>query len=135
MSNDDHCILRCSQLVTGSYALMDLGDYDGCAALFCEDATWVRGGMPVTGRDAIRAALDLRPVDLISRHLITNIFVTPQGDTASATAVFVPVRAMLQADDAYKLAPFGGIGDLRYSFRVETGNWKISRLEPTIIIL
>ena len=70
----------CQRLAVASYSLMDQGRYEETAALFTEDAVWVRGGKPVAGKAAILASLNQRPATDISRHIVTNVLVELQSD-------------------------------------------------------
>ena len=124
----------CERLVIASYSLMDQGLYDETAALFTDDATWVRGGKPVTGRDAILAALHQRPAGDLSRHLITNVLVTVASDReATATACFVPQRGPKRDHGTVATPPITNVGDLAYRFRRDADGWRISHLQPTMI--
>jgi hypothetical protein len=128
---DEHCILSCERLVVASYSLMDLGRYEACADLFAPTATWVRGGKPVTGKEAILASLCERPSDHATRHLVTNVMVSQTGqDAAEATAVFVPLRGKLEADGLAGAPRFEMVGDLTYRFERIDGCWLISHLQP-----
>lgn len=132
--DDNNCTSSCEALVIASYSLMDQGDYDGCADLFALDATWVRGGKPVQGRAAIRAALDQRPADQISRHIVTNVLVRQQGPSAAtATAVFVPIRGVRRESGTCEMPPISGLGDLRYTFTRSDGRWMIQTLRPAML--
>ncbi len=124
----------CERLVVASYSFMDQGRYDETAALFATDATWVRGGKPVTGREAILAALHQRPATDISRHLITNVLVTIGSDReASATACFVPLRGTKRDDGTVATPAITNVGDLSYTFRRDAEGWRIAHLQPTMI--
>ena len=121
----------CARLMTGCYTLMDLGRYDAVARLFTDDGVWVRGGVPVEGRQAIRAALEKRPEGVASRHLISNIVVTIVGDgEAEAVGYFLPLRAQVDADGVGVLPPFTMVGDLEAQFRREDGAWRVTLLRP-----
>src|SRR5689334_3332736 len=120
------CARSCEALVIASYSLMDQGDYDGCADLFAPDATWIRGGKPVQGKAAIREALDQRPVDQVSRHIVTNIVVRQEAaSTARATAVLIPFRGVQRENGTCEMPPISGIGDLRYTFIHLNSRWLI----------
>ena len=126
--------LACHRLVIASYSLMDQGRYEETAALFTTDAVWVRGGKPVTGRDAILSSLNQRPVTDLSRHLVTNVLIEPgEADEASATACFVPLRGTKREDGTVATPQITNVGDLRYRFRKEEDGWRISHLQPTMI--
>lgn len=121
----------CAWLAVAAYSLMDQGQYEETANLFTADAVWVRGGVPVTGRDAILAALNKRPASDLSRHLVSNVLVqdvTPS--TARATAVFVPLRGPVRDDGTVAMQPVSSLGDLEFEFRREGDGWRISRLVP-----
>lgn len=60
----------CQRLAVACYSLMDQGRYEETAALFTDDAIWVRGGKPVAGRGAILNALQQRPATDLSRHIV-----------------------------------------------------------------
>ncbi len=104
-----------ADLVTRYATLNDDGDYDGLAALFTEDARFVRpsGGDPIVGRAAIRASYEGRP-PRISRHLITNILVDLVSDTEAAarsTIVLYTAPPGALPADANKPALLGGFRD------------------------
>ncbi len=97
---------------------MDQGRYAETAALFTEDATWVRGGKPVEGRSGILASLNQRPTTDISRHLVTNVLVQlVSADEAEATACFVPLRGARREDGSVAMPPITNVGDLSFRFR------------------
>jgi hypothetical protein len=124
----------CERLVIASYSLMDQGRYEETAALFTDDATWVRGGKPVSGREAILAALRQRPETDISRHIVTNVLVDlTSEDEARATACFIPLRGARREDGTVATPPITNVGDLACRFRREADGWRITHLQPTMI--
>lgn len=125
----------CSQLIVAAYALMDHGRYDECAALFAEDATWVRGGKPVEGRAAILEALNARTPGSISRHMVASVMVFEgeSPDTASASASFVPVRGVSDGDGPAPIAAPVMAGDLTARFARVDGRWMITFLAAKVI--
>ena len=126
--------LACQRLAIAAYSLMDQGLYDETAALFTEDAVWVRGGRPAAGRPAILASLNQRPAGDVSRHLVTNVLVRVQSDSeATATACFVPLRGARRDDGTVATPPVTNVGDLVFRFRREADGWRIAHLQPTMI--
>lgn len=124
----------CQRLAVACYSLMDQGRYEETAALFTEDAVWVRGGKPVAGRGAILGALQQRPATDLSRHLVTNVLVELHSDTeGSGTACFVPLRGSKRDDGTVAIPPITNVGDLSFKFRKEVDGWKIAHLLPTMI--
>jgi hypothetical protein len=131
---DHEAEMACQRLVIASYSLMDQGRYEETAALFTQDAIWVRGGKPVSGRDAILASLNQRPDADLSRHLVTNILVDLMSDSeGTATACFVPLRGTKREDGSVATPSITNIGDLAYRFRREANGWLIAHLQPRII--
>jgi uncharacterized protein (TIGR02246 family) len=102
-----------ARLVTQFGLLNDSGDWAGVAAMFTQDARFVRpaGGDPVIGRDAIRASFESRPPRK-SCHLITNIVVdVSTADEASARSTLVLYAASAGATEANSPALIGGFRD------------------------
>jgi len=125
------CISACERLAIGSYSLMDHGNYAECAAQFATSGIWVRGGKPFTGPDEILAALEQRPPNQLSRHIVTNIIVRPvDAESAEATALFVPLRGAKEDAGLAQLEPPMTVGDLHFEFVREAGQWRIAKLTP-----
>ena len=76
------------RLIISYAALNDAGDWDGVAALYLPDGRMSRPTAPdvfITGRETILAAFRARPLRT-TRHVVANIRVTVEGDTATATS-------------------------------------------------
>jgi len=131
---DNATEIACQRLVIGSYSLMDHGRYEETAALFTDDATWVRGGKAVTGRAAILNSLRQRPQSDITRHIITNIFVEAVSEAdAKATACLIPLRGGKREDGTAATPPIANIGDIFYQFRRQENKWLITYLKPNFV--
>jgi hypothetical protein len=126
-------IAICERLLVASYSLMDKGLIDACVGLFAEDGEWVRGGKPCVGRRAIREALGKRALAQITRHIVTNVMVTVDGDEAGATALMVPLRGKASLDGTTPLTAPAMVADLEARFRRIGGEWFISYLKPVSI--
>ena len=78
-----------AELITRYAALNDAGEWDALAALYTEDGRMSRPSAPeefINGRAAILAAFRARP-RRASRHIVTNILVTLDGEVrARATS-------------------------------------------------
>lgn len=132
MIGQDSAEHACARLANACYTLMDLGRYDETVALFAEDANWVRGGNPTVGRAAIRQALEKRPPDQISRHVVTNVVITIVDDTtAEGAAYFMPLRGARKEAGPAAVPAFDQLGDLMFKFRREASGWRISFLKPS----
>jgi hypothetical protein len=65
--------LLMSNLTAEFYACLDDRNYDGALQCLAPDGVWVRRGVRLVGRDAIAKALNERPADFHTRHLVTNV--------------------------------------------------------------
>jgi uncharacterized protein (TIGR02246 family) len=64
------------------FRCLDRRQYDELADLFAPDGAWIRQGAELRGRDAIVATLVQRPANLVTRHLLSNVWVdivTPES--------------------------------------------------------
>ncbi|UUZ62154.1 nuclear transport factor 2 family protein [Polaromonas sp. P1-6] len=69
-------VAACRETVLRAAAAADAGDASALAALFTADAVLERpNAAPIHGRDAIRQAYASRPVERLTRHLVTNTLV------------------------------------------------------------
>lgn len=66
---------------------LDRMDYPNQAAQFAEAGVWIRHGVRLTGRAQIIDAMNKRPVDQFTRHLITNIHFTEFGPDLARAVV------------------------------------------------
>jgi len=102
-----------AKLITAFGLLNDQADWAGVAALFTEQARFVRpaGGEAIVGRAAIRASFEARPARK-SCHLITNIKVDLlSASTATARSTMLLYTAPAGADTAIGPALIGGFQD------------------------
>ncbi|MXO58976.1 nuclear transport factor 2 family protein [Altererythrobacter salegens] len=93
MNHDERRAIEadCTRLINHYVNLNDAQDWEGCAALYTEDAVFRRpsGGDPVHGREAILASFRARPARA-QRHVIANVVVDVEGPaTARAFSVIV----------------------------------------------
>lgn len=100
-------------LITRFGLLNDSGDWAGVAAMFTDDAKFIRpaGGDPVVGREAIHASFASRPPRK-SCHLIANIVVDViSADEARARSTLLLYAAPAGAAEAGSPALIGGFND------------------------
>jgi uncharacterized protein (TIGR02246 family) len=77
-----------ARLLIDYAALNDAGDWDAVAAMYVDDGRMSRPVAPddfVEGREAILAAFKARP-PRTTRHIVSNICVDVDGDTARASS-------------------------------------------------
>lgn len=117
----------CTQ-VSLAYALaVDSRDYDGFAALFTEDAVLDLGSARHVGRATIRAAMDQRPEDLVSRHVVSNILIEAESaDEAQGVTYLTLYRGHSDGGPVEgKIAP-AAVGHYRDRFRRTDEGWKLA---------
>jgi hypothetical protein len=124
----------CEWLACAAYSTMDQGRYEETADLFTHDAVWVRGGVPVIGKQAILSALQTRSPTDLTRHIVTNVLVQEvNANTARATALFVPLRGPIRENGTVAMTVPSSVGDLAFQFRREQQGWLISSLVPRLV--
>lgn len=83
----------CGQVLLRFYDAFDAWDYDGMAALFCEDGVWHRAGKALAGRAALVAEMRRRSTTQVIRHVVTNLIVDAQdADHAQARLYLTAYR-------------------------------------------
>jgi ketosteroid isomerase-like protein len=92
---------------------LDGGDYDGMAALFAEDGTWDTAFGKATSRSGIaQLARDIRARAGANRpraiHLVTNIVIALDGDTAKVRSNWTVVQ---NSPSGPKIGSGGGYAD------------------------
>jgi len=65
----------CTDVASRFFRCLDRRQYDELADLFAPDGAWIRQGAELRGRDAIVTALAQRPAALVTRHLLSNVWV------------------------------------------------------------
>ncbi|RYY95862.1 MAG: nuclear transport factor 2 family protein, partial [Comamonadaceae bacterium] len=82
--------LACRTLVEASVRHVDDGDAPAFAALFTDDGVLVRpNGALIEGREAIQETYAQRAADRLTRHLVTNVHVTPEADGSARARSYV----------------------------------------------
>ncbi|MEJ1969457.1 MAG: nuclear transport factor 2 family protein [Rhizomicrobium sp.] len=72
---DQQIEFACRETVTRFLWSLDSREYDALSATFAEDGVWDRHNEELVGPRAVRAAMDKRPADLSTRHLVSNLTV------------------------------------------------------------
>ena len=115
----------CRDLVVRSIRALDVRDYDVIVGSFALDGAWDRAGELLVGPAAVREALDKRPANLVTQHLISNLvvdFATHDSATVSYTlsayaqlgaapyhlhAIFKASDRLVQTSEGWKFAHRG----------------------------
>ena len=109
--------------------------YDEVAALFTDDGVLNRSGQPVTGRAALRAWLDTRAADVVTRHVCTNFEARQVApDRAEGFTLFTFYRAVgHDAADALPIPGLTSIGEYTDRFRLTPEGWRIAHRDIRIV--
>jgi len=90
-----------AELITRYAALNDAGDWDGVAALYTDEGRMSRPAAPddfIAGRAAILAAFRSRPLRA-ARHIVANVLVTLDGETAARATSQILLFTGVSADE------------------------------------
>lgn len=85
--NERPAELEIERVLYRFFQALDERRYDDQVTQVAENGTWLRQGKLLTGPDEIRSAMEERPVDFHTAHLISNLIVEPAGSEALATFV------------------------------------------------
>lgn len=124
-----------ADLVARSLAAIDEGRFDDLRAIYTEDSSASAPGGQAHGRDAIIAQVSGNHTpDRRSQHLVGDVIVDLDGDTAQVRANVFAAFAPSARDDASPLAPpaqvtFGTV--YRYRAVRTPGGWRLSDVEIT----
>lgn len=89
----------CARVILRLAGLTDSGDYAAALGLFCRDATMDRDGELISGMVALRQAYAQRPINRITRHVVSNIVVQRDGaDCACASSYVTVYRHMVESN-------------------------------------
>jgi len=77
------------QITNRFYYYLDEFRYQDLAALMREDGVWHRQGKVLKGRAQVIAALEERPRTQRIRHVITNAFLSEEGDNAADLVAYL----------------------------------------------
>jgi uncharacterized protein (TIGR02246 family) len=118
-------------LIYGYGRALDHRDFNAFAALFePEEGTWVGGFGTATGRDAIFALMDERighaeqPVQPTSHHVFTNVEISVDGDTATASTKWIFVVPSPEGAPQWRF-----LGHYEDRFVQRDGRWYFLRRE------
>ena len=129
------CERECTRLCLDFAWTVDHFDYDGFVALFAADGVFERAGQLNRGPEAIRAFLDARPVDRVTRHLCTNLRIDMTGPataTGSCSALMYQAPA---AKDAQLPLPVSApvVAEYVDDYVLTAAGWKFRHRKTSIV--
>jgi len=117
------------QVLHRFYAHLDDRRYADVVALMCADVCWHRQGEALRGHAAVMRALERRPPNMMTLHVITNAFAmqAPPGEIA-LSALMTAYRGSVEDAGALPVTIRGPFRASRLSvrFRREGTHWKIA---------
>jgi len=138
MDKDNYLVeAECVKLCNAFCFHLDRRNYRALADLFTPEGAWIRHGIPLAGRSAIIAALEERPADLFTRHVIAgHHFTHISEDRAASTAYNISyysrnggiLPALLVPDDAIHL-------DFSDSYERTAAGWRFAERNSVEVFL
>ena len=132
------CKTACQDLLSSLCVALDAHDSDRAIKLFSNDAILVTKGGELRG-EAARSALRNRPQDVLTRHIISNVLITPITSTAAvgeAYCILYSVRRTDGIDNVPALpATPQALGEFRLEFQQNEDGWKLSRYESVPVLI
>lgn len=113
-----------SSVVHRFFRGLDTRDHDNVAQLFAREGIWVRQGTPLTGPEAIRAALERRDPARGTAHLVTNLWIEQAMPTSARVRFYLTAYENRPGEDTLHMH---GIRDCLDELLLEDGEWRIGR--------
>jgi len=130
LSENHEVAVAVSDLLHRLFFNLDERRYSQVAELFAPDGVWHRQGEQLQGGADVRRALERRPAQLRTRHLVSNTIIEAADGLTSESAHYVLVFAH-HADEAMlrlpELQPLQ-LGVYRARCRHTDGKWEIVEL-------
>jgi hypothetical protein len=122
-----------AQLPAVFFGALDERRYEEVAALMAENGIWHRQGKALTGPSGVLEAVEARPADFATAHIITNVIVEPSEGGAVVTFHSTVFTHKGDAQNPFPLVAPAQIG--RYAARcaIENGSWKIVDLSNVVL--
>jgi len=116
------------------WSAMDQSDYDAIIDSLTGNCRWLRSGW-CEGHEAIRASLDERPANLVSRHLVNNLVIEPDGNGYDCRYTLIIFGAQRETvDDRGPYVTSGArVADYRAILVGEGGSWKVAEIQPELV--
>jgi hypothetical protein len=130
----------CERLLIEYVRRVDFGEAASLADLFVAGGVWEAEELVLDGREAIRAHFLRRQgvVRRVSRHLVTNVAIDVDGDTASGLAYFANVRHDRAEGDLALPVPAGlpkYTGEYVTRFARTADGWRFAKLHVDVTFL
>ncbi len=123
-------VQACTDLIMRFAERSDARDADALAAMFTEDGVFARPTLPdkpYVGRAVILEGFRARPATLLTRHIVTNVIVTPVSADQATAESYILLYTAQQPEGAALPVPANPkqlIGNFRDTIVRDGGAWK-----------
>ena len=135
--NDEQAIeWECQQILTRFCLYSDTRQYDKLINLFTPDGVWHRLGEALAGHEMLRTAMEARPLEALSRHVITNVLVTVIDADHAESISYKSIYRNEEGELLEKPVPLNGpkwVSVYADNFLRTDEGWRITRKEGTTL--
>ncbi len=127
---------ECQQILTRFCLYSDTRQYDKLVNLFTPNGVWHRLGEALAGHEMLRTALEARPLQALSRHVISNVLVTVIDADHAESISYKSIYRNEEGEFLEKPVPLNGpkwISVYTDSFLRTDEGWRITRKEGTTL--
>jgi hypothetical protein len=127
---------ECQQILTRFCLYSDTRQYEKLVNLFTPDGVWHRLGEALAGHEMLRTAMEARPLDAMSRHVITNVLVTVIDADHAESISYKSIYRNEEGELLEKPVPLNGpkwVSVYADSFLRTDEGWRITRKEGTTL--
>jgi hypothetical protein len=114
-------------LVAQFFHALDTREHAQAAALLAPDGVWHRQGMALNGADAVLQALERRPANRATAHIVSNFRMAPVGRAAVRLSYYLSAYESV-TDDQGRVSPPALVAVLATTddlVRID-GQWRIA---------
>lgn len=109
------------------FRALDARDHAACVAAFAPGGAWHRQGKRLDTPEAILAALDSRPANRRTAHLVTNLMAEPlEGGRFAVRFLLTAYDGTVEADGAAPVPRFAGMLDGRDEYVRTPQGWRLA---------
>jgi ketosteroid isomerase-like protein len=123
-TGEANCREMCERLSIAFANNIDRRDYPAVLDLFVDDAIVDRTGTIISGKPALSAWLESRPVDIVSRHICSNIDIVQSGPGEAEGLTYFTFYKAAAAADICEIDGPEMIGEYRDTFTLTAQGWK-----------
>lgn len=121
--------LACTRLMVRASAFADRHDVEGFVSLFSPAGVVDRIGQPFVGQDAIRAFMEGRPRERITRHLLLPPVIELDGEDAASGVSYFLLYDGTDTTGEGEVLPLRTpllVGEYHQTYERLNGEWKVT---------